>query len=140
MSPPLDPEQDYPLAEHHPEWLRTPSGLSLDALTLEAVLAGKVPADDLRITPEALMLQAEVAVGAGRPHLARNFRRAAELTHLPDALVLLIYTALRPYRSTWSELEEIAGKLENEHGALENAGLVREAAEVYRRRGLLRPE
>jgi propanediol dehydratase small subunit len=132
-----DPLEDYPIAERHPEWLSTPSGLSLDEITLDAVLEGRVPSDDLRITPAALLLQAGIAEAAGRPHLGRNLRRAAELTRLPDTLVLSIYTALRPYRSTRADLAEIAAALESEHGAPENARLVREAAEVYERRGLL---
>jgi propanediol dehydratase small subunit len=135
-----DPQLDYPLAEKHPDWLSTPSGLSLDEVTLAATMEGRVPSDDLRITPAALTLQAAVAAAAGRPHLARNLARAAELTRLPDELVLSIYTALRPRRSTRSQLEEIAAALEREHGAPENARLVREALEVYEPRGLLRVE
>ncbi len=137
MNEPLDPLRDYPIAEHHPDWLSTPSGLPLVDVTIEAVLDGRVTSDDLRITPEALLLQAEVADASGRPHLARNFRRAAELTQLPDHVVLSIYTALRPYRSSFAELVAIANNLRNQYGALENAALVQEAAHVYRRQGLL---
>ncbi|CDL36747.1 Propanediol dehydratase small subunit [Citrobacter freundii] len=61
-------------------------------------------AQDMRITPETLRLQAEIAKDAGRDRLAMNFERAAELTAVPDDRILEIYNALRPYRSTKDEL------------------------------------
>ena len=42
---------------------------------------------------------------AGRPQLADNLLRAAELAPLPDETILEIYTALRPRRSSAAELE-----------------------------------
>jgi propanediol dehydratase small subunit len=48
-----------------------------------------------------------------------------------------LYEALRPYRSTAAELEELRLSLET-RGASRCAELVRQAAEVYARRGLLR--
>ncbi|GII57868.1 glycerol dehydrogenase [Planotetraspora thailandica] len=136
---PLDPRRDYPLASQRPELLRTPTGKRLDEITMEAVLAGEVTADDLRITAETLRLQAQIAESAGRPQLGQNFRRAAEMTGLPDEKVLSIYNALRPRASTRRQLLDIADELERDHSATLCARLVREAAEVYERRGVLAP-
>ena len=80
--------------------LRALSGRAVDELTLEAVRRGEVSLADLRIHPETLERQAEVAAGHANPQLAENLRRAAELTRLPDDEVLAIYEALRPGRST----------------------------------------
>jgi propanediol dehydratase small subunit len=113
------------------------SGRPLESVTLEAVRAGEVGPDDLRIHPETLEHQAQVAQAHGNPQLAANFRRAAELTAIDDADVMRVYEALRPRRSTFAELEEIAEWL-SARGATMNAALVREAAQVYRRRGLCR--
>ena len=63
--------------------------------------------------------------------------RAAELTALPDELILEVYTALRPHRSTQDELERWADRLEREYDAPLTAAFLREAATVYFRRGLL---
>lgn len=73
----------------------------------------------------------------GNPELAENLRRAAELALLPDAEVLAIYAALRPRRSSRAELDAIAHRLAAA-GAPRSAALVREAADVYERRRLLR--
>ena len=91
---------------------------------------------ELRATPETLRLQAEVALAAGRPELAGNLLRAAELAPLADETVLEIYAALRPRRSSSAELAAWADRLE-EWSAPLTARFVREAAEVYARRGLL---
>ncbi|WP_248962132.1 diol dehydratase small subunit [Sphaerisporangium perillae] len=133
----LDPQRDYPLASHRPELLRTPTGKRLDEITMEAVLAGEVAAEDLRIAPETLRLQAQIADSVGRPQLAQNFRRAAELTALPDETVLEIYNALRPRASTKQQLTKIAEGLERGYSATLCARLIREAADVYERRGIL---
>ncbi|MCP2182259.1 diol dehydratase small subunit [Prauserella alba] len=133
----LDPRRDYPLAAHRPELLRTPTGKPIDELTMEAVLSGDVAAEDLRISPDTLRLQARIAEQVGRTQLARNFRRAAELTALPDDLVLSIYNSLRPNASTKQQLTDIADRLEREYSATLCAELVREAADVYERRDIL---
>jgi propanediol dehydratase small subunit len=104
---------------------------------LDAVLNGEVTAEDLRITPQTLRLQAEIADAVRRPQLAQNMRRAAELTAVPDERILEIYNALRPRASTKQQLLEIAEELENRYSASVNAAFVREAAEVYERRGCL---
>lgn len=136
----LNPELDYPLAGKRPELLQTPTGKKITDITLENVLNGSIKAEDVRITPETLRLQAEIADGVGRYQFAANLRRAAELVAIPDARVLEIYNALRPYRSTKRELLAIADELEAQYNAKINAAFVREAAEVYERRSRLRAE
>jgi propanediol dehydratase small subunit len=59
------------------------------------------------------------------------------MTRIPDARVLEIYNALRPYRSTKQDLLGIADELDSQYQARICAALVREAAEVYERRGRL---
>lgn len=136
----IDPARDYPLGSRRPELLQTPTGKSLDDLTMQAVVAGEIQPEDLRITPRTLRMQAEVARGANRRQLAENFSRAAELATLPDDKVLDIYNALRPNASSRARLMAIADELESDAGASICAALVREAAEVYQRRGLLADE
>jgi propanediol dehydratase small subunit len=131
-------EQDYPLSEKRRDLVTTSKGRSIDDVTLEAVMDGEVEADEIRVTPEILEYQAQIAESIGRPQLAANMRRAAELTAIPDDRILEIYNALRPDRSTKDELLEIADELENEYDAQINAALVREAADVYETRGRLR--
>jgi propanediol dehydratase small subunit len=129
--------EDYPIAEQAPERLRTRSGKGLAEIDLEAVQAGRIGLDDLKITAEALRLQAEIAEAAGRPTLARNFRRAAELTAVPQEVIFSVYELLRPGRArSRSELEAAAQQLETEYGAGLMAAFVREAAAVYERRRL----
>ncbi len=115
--------------------IRALSGKPAAGLTLEAVRDGEVSVADLRIHPETLERQAVVAEQHGNPQLADNLRRAAELTSLPDDEVLGIYEALRPGRSTASELTVLAESLADQ-GLPRCAALVAEAAEVYARRGL----
>lgn len=136
----LCPDRDYPLAAKRPELLKTPSGKGLADITLEKVVRGEVKSEDVRITPETLRLQAQIADGVGRNQFANNLRRAAELTAIPDNRVLEIYNALRPYRSTKMELLAIADELEQHYHAKINADFVREAAGVYERRNRLRAE
>jgi propanediol dehydratase small subunit len=113
------------------------SGKPVSEVTLDALRAGDVEINDVRIHPATLEHQAQVAQAHGNPQLAANFRRAAELSLLPDALVMTIYEALRPRRSSFEELAAIADDL-TARGAVLNADLVREAAGVYRERDLLR--
>jgi propanediol dehydratase small subunit len=132
----LDPALDYPLGARRPDLVTTPSGVPLDGVTLEAARAGRLRGDELRAAPETLRYQADVARGAGRPQLAENLERAAELTRVPDEDVLAVYTALRPGRSTQEELESWATYLDG-LGASRSAAFVREAAAAYVARGLL---
>ena len=116
---------------------RARSGHAAADLTLDALRHGALGADDVRIHPDTLERQAQVAESHANPQFAASLRRAAELTALPDDEVLAIYEALRPRRSTYDELSALAASLES-RGAARNAALVREAAEVYARRGMLR--
>jgi len=113
--------------------VRTPGGLRLADLRLNGE---GVSRDELRATPETLRLQAGVAESAGRVQLGANLRRAAELAVVPEDVVLELYTALRPRRSTAADLERWAQRLDDA-GAPLTAAFVREASEVYAERRLL---
>jgi propanediol dehydratase small subunit len=131
-----DPVSDYPLGQKRPDTVATPSGIPLDDVTVEGMREGKLASEDLRATPETLRRQAAVAERVGRIALADNLRRAAELAAIPSETILEIYTALRPHRSTADELEAWAARLA-EGDAPMSAAFVREATEVYAKRGLL---
>jgi propanediol dehydratase small subunit len=136
----FDPIADYPLGTQRPDLVRTPGGLGLDELTLDALRSGRLDASEMRATAETLGLQAQVARAAGRAQLAANLERAAELTGVPDELILEVYTALRPHRSTAAELEGWADRLERDFQARMTAAFVREARAVYAKRNLLLPD
>jgi propanediol dehydratase small subunit len=136
----FDPIADYPLGTQRPDLIRTPGGLGLEELTLDALRSGRLDASEMRATAETLELQAEVALAAGRAQLAANLERAAELTGVPDEVILEVYTALRPHRSTADELERWADRLEEEFQATLTAAFVREAGAVYAKRNLLLPD
>jgi propanediol dehydratase small subunit len=134
--PPLTTD-DYPLAEKRPDLVRTRRGKKLEELTLDALESGEVTLEDLRITPEALRRQAEIARAAGRPTLGRNFARAAELIDVPQDVILRIYELLRPGRATGkADLLEAANLLRDTYKAERMAAFIEEAAQVYERRGL----
>jgi propanediol dehydratase small subunit len=126
---------DYPLSDD-PENVETPEGTKLSEITLEKIVEGEIDGDELVITPETLEKQARVAENEGRTQVAQNFRRAAELTDVPDDRILEIYNALRPSGADRENLLAIADELENQYGAEINAELVREAADVYEEREL----
>ncbi|WP_374378851.1 diol dehydratase small subunit [Dongia sp.] len=133
----IDTIADYPLAENRPDLVKTARGKALTDITLDAVLAGEVTLEDLRITPQALIDQARVATLAGRPTLGRNFERAAELISVPQDYLLKVYELLRPGRAkTKADLLEAAKTLRDTYQALKMARFVEEAAEIYERRGL----
>jgi propanediol dehydratase small subunit len=121
---------NYPLAEYQRNRLRTPSGISFDEITLDAVLEGRIRMNDLRVTAEALELQAQIAEACGRTQLADNFRRAAELVYVPQETILEIYRALRPGRATKAGLLALAEELESRWHAGKCASFIREAAVV----------
>lgn len=131
-------EKDYPLIEKRPELVKTPTDKTVDDITLEDIVEGRADAEDLKIRPETLYMQAEIAESVGRPAFANNLRRAAELIAVPDDEILEIYNALRPNRSSKEELMDIADRLESEYNCVINAELVREAARVYEARDILR--
>jgi propanediol dehydratase small subunit len=126
----------YPLGEHTSATLRAASGRPVGEISLAALAAGELTDDDLRITPAALREQAAIAGQAGFPQLSANLRRAAELTAVPNADLLRMYETLRPGRATYEEMIALAERLSGEFHAHETAAFVREAAEVYRARGL----
>lgn len=113
------------------------SGRDAEELTADRLAREELDVDDVRIHPETLEAQAQVADQHHNPQLAANFRRAAELTLISEFDVMAVYEALRPHRSTGAELEALAAQLEETPAPL-CAALVREAAEVYARRGLLK--
>ncbi|HET7717400.1 MAG TPA: diol dehydratase small subunit [Bauldia sp.] len=128
---------DYPVAEKRPELVKGRGGTLLEAITLEGVVAGEVTLDDLRITPEALRRQAEIARDAGRATLAANFERAAELCDVPQDVIMRIYELLRPGRAKdKGPLLDAARTLRETYGATRMAAFVEEAAAVYEQRGL----
>jgi propanediol dehydratase small subunit len=136
----FDPIADYPLGTQRPDLVRTPGGLGLEELTLDALRSGRLDASEMRATAETLELQAQVAFAAGRAQLAANLDRAAELTGVPDEVILEVYTALRPHRSTADELARWADRLERDFQATMTAAFVREARAVYAKRNLLLPD
>ena len=108
-----------------------------EKFTVQAAVDGNLELSDLRMDPLTLAHQAVIAEEGGNPQLAQNFLRAAELATIDDEEVMNLYEALRPHRSTAEELEGLRSSLEN-RGATRCAELVRQAAVVYARRGLLR--
>ena len=129
---------NYPLRENAAESLRAHSGRLLSEITSEAAAAGQLSGDDLRAHADTLREQAEIARAGGFPQLAANLLRAAELTDVPNDDLLKIYESLRPERASFAELTRLADYLESTYAARENAAFIREAAAVYRERGLLR--
>jgi propanediol dehydratase small subunit len=128
----------YPLGEKIPGQIASASGKKLSEFSLAGIESGALTAEDFRIAPQTLEMQAQVAESVGRDSFARNLHRAAELIAVPDARLLEIYNALRPYRSTKAELLAIADDLETTYHCKINANFVREAAAVYEQRGRLK--
>jgi propanediol dehydratase small subunit len=116
---------------------RAYSGRDSAELTLDRLAREELGSDDVRIHPDTLEAQARVAEQHGNPQLAANLRRAAELALISEAEVLALYESLRPHRATAEDLEALANRLDGVP-APRCAALVREAAAVYARRGLLR--
>jgi propanediol dehydratase small subunit len=127
----------YPVGEKQPDRVRTRNGRLLRDLTLDNLLAGHVSTSDFGITAEGLRLQAAIAERAGRPNLAQNLRRGAELVEIPDNVLLDVYALLRPGRAqSADDLRAAANQLRDTYGAKETASLLEEAALVYERRGI----
>ncbi|MGV0168715.1 diol dehydratase small subunit [Furfurilactobacillus sp. WILCCON 0119] len=122
---------DYPLFSKHPDLIKSPTGKSVNDITLENVVNDKITPEDLRITPATLKAQGQIAKNAGRAAIQSNFDRAAELTAIPDDRLLEMYGALRPYRSSKQELLDMANELEQQYHATISANFVREAAKNY---------
>jgi len=129
--------KDYPLAENRPELVRGRRGKSLDQLDLAALENGDVILEDLRITPRALEMQADIARTSNRPKLADNFERASELVDIPQEYLMEIYELLRPGRAPdKTALLGVAQNLRVTYHADRMAEFIEEAAEVYEARSL----
>jgi propanediol dehydratase small subunit len=116
--------------------LQAASGRPLAEVTLESLEDLSIA--DVQISPATLRAQADIARQSGFQQLAANLIRAAELTAVPNAELLRMYELLRPQRATHAELLALADDLEQRYQATQNARLVREAAQVYQARGLLK--
>lgn len=128
---------DYPLAETRSAEIRGQRGKSLDDITLAEVMNGNILMEDLRITPQALADQAEVSRAAGRPTLAENFERAAELVNVQQELIMQTYELLRPGRAKdMGQLLQAAKHLREAYGAGLIADFIEDAAAIYQQRGL----
>src|SRR5207248_2208738 len=120
---------DYPLAETRPSEVKGKRGVALADITLDALIEGRVDMEDLRITPDALKAQAEIACDSGRPTLARNFERAAELVDVPQDVIMRIYELLRPGRAkSKAELFDAARLMRDSYQAANIATFIEEAA------------
>lgn len=136
MTNPLDL---YPVSEKAPERAVSSSGVPIGRLTVDEVMAGTIGPADIRISADALRLQAEIARAAQRECLARNFERAAELVAIPQDIILETYEMLRPGRVTDPELlSQRAEMLRRDYGASRIAALIDEAVAAYVRRGMFR--
>lgn len=128
---------DYPLAEKHGHVIKGKRGKALDEITLDALLAGDVAMEDLRITPKALEDQAAISRAANRPTLALNFERAAELVDVPQDVIMQVYELLRPGRAPSKQhLLDAATLMRGTYRAERIASFIEEAAETYEARGL----
>lgn len=128
---------DYPIAETHPEKVIGARGIALPDVTLDALIKGDVTIEDLRITPQALRAQADIARAANRDTLAQNFERAGELVNVPQDFIMATYELLRPGRAKSKDaLLNAAQIFRSTYNAPAMAIYIEEAAEVYERRGL----
>jgi len=76
-------KEQYPLGEKMPEKVFSATGKKLSDFSLDKLKSGELTAEDFRIAPETLEMQAQVAESVDRDSLARNMRRAAELIAVP---------------------------------------------------------
>ena len=130
---------DYPIAETQPDEVIGTRGKPLSSLTMESVINGDVSMEDLRITPQALEKQAEIATSIGRSALASNLKRASEMTRLPQSEVMAIYELLRPGRATSvKDLLDAANRVRNDYDAQLLGDFLDEASSFYEQRGLFR--
>lgn len=134
----LNAKIDYPLYEKRPELIKTHTGKAVDEINIENILSGVITAADCRISAETLEYQSQIEDSVGNPQLAANFRRAAEMTRIPDDRIIQIYNCMRPHVSTKEELLDIVKELETKYDAKINAALLREAVEVYEERNMFR--
>lgn len=126
----------YPLGAAGRTQVRSATGKTVAAITLEAAVDGGLAPGDLAVSAETLQLQADFAQRGGNPQLGENLRRAAELVAFEDDELLRFYEMLRPGRSSAEELDSLAEMLA-QRGATRCAELVSEARAAYVRRGLI---
>ena len=117
---------------------RQESALSAEDITMDRLRAGQISPEDVTIRRRTLEAQAARAVTEGFPQLARNFTRAAELTAIPGPMLLDIYEKLRPKRARYDELLSLSQEVIARFDAPETGAYIREAAEAYFKKGLLR--
>jgi propanediol dehydratase small subunit len=127
----------YPLYDNEGTHLKAANGHPLSDVTVDAALQD-LALDDIQIDRTTLQAQAQIARASGYAQLALNLERAAELTAVPRAEIIGMYQLMRPGRASFDELMVLAARLEDEFAAPICAALVREAAQVYRQRQLLK--
>ena len=127
----------YPLGQNEADTITSKTGKKLSDITLDEVKRGNVQAEDIKISPEMLKRQGQVAKEADNPQMEGNFQRASELANVPHEVILNTYNKLRPNRSTKTELVLMAQELLEKYSAPHCAKLVLEAAEIYEKRGIL---
>ena len=93
--------------------------------------------EDIKISKETLMKQGQVCRENDNPIMAENMERASELVDVPDDVILKMYNKLRPNRSTYEELVLMAQELLEKYHAPRCAKMVLEAAEIYKKRGVV---
>ena len=128
---------NYPLGQNEADSITSKTGKKLSQITLDEVKKGNVQADDIKISKEMLRKQGQVAKEADSPAMEKNFERAAELVDVPDDVILRMYNQLRPNRATKAQLLDMADELETKYRAKNCAKMVREAADIYEKRGIL---
>ncbi|MCF1711132.1 diol dehydratase small subunit [Tabrizicola sp. J26] len=117
---------------------RSQSKIAAEDITLDALRTDAISPEDVTIRRSTLEAQANRAAKEGYHQLARNFRRAAELTNIPGPKLLEMYDMLRPKRSRYDELLALSQEVIARYDAPETGAYIREAAEAYQRKGLLR--
>lgn len=128
---------NYPLGEHMAERLRARSERPLAEVTVDACAAGTLAPADIAVHADTLRLQADVARRAGRPQLAENLERAAEMVAMPAELIFEVYEKLRPGRARdAAELTALAERLRRDYGAARVGHLIEGAARAYAERNL----
>ena len=124
----------YPLAKNYSDKLVSKTGKKFNEVTYEALVDGGLGLEDLKTDKSTLLMQAQIAQGAGKLEFAQNLRRAAEMVDIPDDEILEIYNMLRPNRTSKQALLQKAEEIRRKYGAVNTAGLIEEAAGIYGKR------